>query len=257
MIQMDLNADIGEIDGEAGRALDRKILDVVTSCNIACGGHAGVENSMKATLKAAGERGVSTGAHPSYPDRENFGRVSLSIPAEILKDSLTRQVQSLVSIAKANGQVIAHLKPHGALYNDAAKDRDLSGLICEVADEFNIPVVYGLPNSELQRAAVRAGLYFVAEGFTDRLYAPDGSLTPRVKPGAVLESNDEVTQQAVDLAVQGRVRASSGEMIDLSVQTLCLHGDTAGASDLAAAIRNRLIESGVSLNAISQEDRRV
>ena len=97
MIQMDLNADIGEIDGEAGRALDRKILDVVTSCNIACGGHAGDENSMKATLTAAGERGVSTGAHPSYPDRENFGRVSLSIPAEILKDSLIRQVQSLVS----------------------------------------------------------------------------------------------------------------------------------------------------------------
>ncbi len=249
MTVMDLNADIGEIPGDEGRALDRQILQSVTSCNIACGGHAGDQTSMRATLKAAKELGVSAGAHPSYPDRENFGRSTLSIERNTLKDSLCQQVSDLKQLADEEGVSLSHLKPHGALYNDAAVTAELAQIICEVAHTFAIPCIVGLPNSDMQIAADRSGLSFLAEGFSDRRYAPDGRLTPRSQDGSVLHDEQDVLVQAKNLVCVGAVEASNGERIPLRIQTLCLHGDTDGAAKLSRAIRVALEQEGVQIMA--------
>lgn len=249
MTVMDLNADIGEIPGDEGRALDRQILQSVTSCNIACGGHAGDETSMRATLKAAKELGVSAGAHPSYPDRENFGRSTLNIERNALKESLCQQVSDLKQLADQEGVFLSHLKPHGALYNDAAVNAELAHIICDVAQTFAIPCVVGLPNSDMQIAADHSGLSFLAEGFSDRRYAPDGRLTPRSQDGSVLHCEQDVLAQAQDLVCGGAVEASNGERIPLRIQTLCLHGDTDGAAKLSRAIRVALEQEGVQIAA--------
>ncbi len=252
MTVMDLNADIGEIPGNEGRALDLQILQSVTSCNIACGGHAGDETSMRATLKAAKELGVSAGAHPSYPDRQNFGRMTLNIERDALKDSLCQQVSDLKQLADEEEVSLSHLKPHGALYNDAAVNAELAQIICDVAQTFDIPCVVGLPNSAMQIAADQSGLSFQAEGFSDRRYAPDGRLTPRSQDGSVLHDEQDVLAQAKDLVCAASVTASNGERIALRIQTLCLHGDTDGAEKLSRAIRAALEQEGVQITASEQ-----
>ena len=248
MKTIDLNADIGEIEGDAGRSLDADILSVVTSCNIACGGHAGDEASMRKTLSLAKKLGVKAGVHPSYPDRENFGRVSMAVSPEALRASLRQQVQMFMTIAEDEGVSITHLKPHGALYNDAAKDKDLATVISDVAAERGISMIVGLPGSKVRDAAITHNLQFCAEGFADRAYEDDGSLRARAKNGAVLDSANEQARQALEL-VSGNVTAFSGEHIQLDVQTICLHGDTPGAFEAAKAIRAVLESTGVSIGS--------
>ncbi len=245
---IDLNADVGELEGDAGRRLDADILSVVTSCNIACGGHAGDAESMRETLRLAKQRGVKAGAHPSYPDRENFGRSSLSIPLEELELSLRAQVKTFLAIAEEEGVTVAHLKPHGALYNEAAKDADLARIIAALADEFGILKLVGLPDSEMQLAANSYGLQFCPEGFSDRAYEDDGSLRARAKVGAVIHDSAEQSAQALALA-SGYVTAFSGKRISLKVDTICLHGDTPGAFEAAKAIRAGLEATGVSVGS--------
>ena len=247
MIRIDLNADIGELEGAEGRALDRQILQSVTSCNIACGGHAGDIATMRETVKAAKEFGVSIGAHPSYPDRENFGRVRHDISNEDLEKSLRCQISAIMEIVKSEGAAISHVKPHGALYNDAAKDEFLAEMLCRLTKEFGISRIFGLPGSKVIGEAQRIGLEFVAEGFSDRRYAPDGSLTPRTMDGAVLHHPQDVMDQACDLVCENAVTASNDDRIALTVQTLCLHGDTEGAAELSEAIRSALIERSVEI----------
>ena len=244
-----LNADIGELPGDTGRALDRAILDVVSRCNIACGGHAGDDESMRSTLRAARARNVAVGVHPSYPDRENFGRTTMQISAEDLAISLRQQVRTFLNIARDVGVTVAHLKPHGALYNDAARDAHLAGLIVRTAQDARITQLIGPPTSELSRAAEKVGLGFVAEGFADRRYSEDGSLVPRSEAGAVLTSIDEQISQTLQLVRDKCVTTRAGTSIDLHVQTICLHGDTTGAIHSAFAMREALNAHGISIEA--------
>ena len=231
---IDLNADLGE-----GDLCDVELLKIVSSCNIACGGHAGDAETMRRTLLCALENDVSVGAHPSYPDREGFGRRSGFLSGEDLLASLTLQINDLNSIAKAAGAQLSHVKPHGALYNDAVSDRELADLIARAISACAPNAAFvGLPDSELQRAAADHDLTFIAEGFIDRAYQDNGQLVPRSEPGAVHQSLELVLPQAVSLVGK--------------VDTLCIHGDTPGAVEAAAAVRGELEKQGVMIRAFGR-----
>lgn len=244
-----LNADVGELLGDEGRALDRAILDVVTRCSIACGGHAGDDESMTATIRAANARGVLIGAHPSYPDREGFGRSRINISDADLELSLLSQVRRLKAIGRERGVPVVHLKPHGSLYNDAARERVLADMVATVCVRTDIDTLIGPPLSELKAAAVAAGLTFVAEAFADRAYEADGSLTPRSMPGAVITDPAGQLAQVLSLVQSGRVTARTGEAVHLAAQTICLHGDTPGAAQSAYQLKQALLERGLSIEA--------
>lgn len=246
MKTIDLNADLGE-----GGAYDEALLEIVSSCNVACGGHVGDEGSMVATIRLALENDVAAGAHPSYPDREGFGRRSGFLAGDALYTSLTDQVTRLADIAAQLGVPLGHLKPHGALYNDAAVDAHLADIVARVVAEMPGRCrLVALPDSELQRAAQRQGLNFVAEAFVDRVYGEDGRLVSRSEPGAVLQDIDSIRAQAVSLAIDRKVRASNGESIDAPADTLCIHGDTPGADIAARAVREALRDCGVEIRCI-------
>jgi UPF0271 protein len=242
-----LNADVGELPGDNGRALDRAILDVVTRCNIACGGHAGDDESMAATIQAAVARNVLIGAHPSYPDREGFGRTRPSVSDQELEQSLLSQVRALKTIAHEQGATIAHLKPHGTLYNDAAKDESLAGIVISTCQRMGIPELLGPPGSALERKARQAGLVFVAEAFADRSYEADASLTPRALPGAVMTDEAMQLAQVVSIVEAGEVIARTGERVRVQAQTICLHGDTPGAAGSALALKRALVARGIEI----------
>ncbi len=232
MTAIDLNADLGE-----GDAFDVELLEIVSSCNIACGGHAGDDASMRTTVAAALRNNVAIGAHPSYPDPEGFGRVSGFLAGDELRASLQGQISALASIAEEQGASLRHVKPHGALYNDAVNDSVLadtiaSAIVASVPDA----ALVGLPDSELQRAAVRHELRFISEGFIDRAYQSNGQLVPRSQPGAVHESLELVLPQAISLVGK--------------VDTLCIHGDTPDAPRAAAAVRDALQDQGVEIRAL-------
>jgi len=228
---IDLNADLGE-----GGLYDVELLKIVSSCNIACGGHAGDAETMRRTLLWAMENDVSIGAHPSYPDREGFGRRSGYLSGEDLLEALTQQINDLNALAIDAGAELSHVKPHGALYNDAVNNRELADLIAR-AILAGVPsaALVGLPDSELQEAAAGHGLKFITEGFIDRAYRDDGQLVPRTEPGAVHKSLELVLPQAVSLVGK--------------VDTLCIHGDTPGAAEAAAAVRTQLEKQGVTIRA--------
>jgi len=242
---MDLNADLGE-----GDAYDFELLQVVSSCNIACGGHAGDADSMLATLRLALANGVSIGAHPAYPDRAAKGRRSGFLKGAELRSSLVEQLQSLSDLATSLGAKLQHVKPHGALYQDAARDQALAQLFAEVAEQA-VPgcALVGAPGSWLQRVAEQAGTRFVAEGFVDRAYLPDGGLVPRGTPGAVHAELNTITAQAVSIACRQQVTAQDGSVIAVPAATLCIHGDTANAGIAARAVRDVLEANGVQIRA--------
>jgi UPF0271 protein len=231
---IDLNADLGE-----GDPYDLELLKIVSSCNIACGGHAGDAETMRSTLLFAMENDVSIGAHPSYPDREGFGRRSGYLSGEDLLDSLTQQINDLKTLAIDAGAELSHVKPHGALYNDAVNDRSLADVIAR-AISASVPdaAFVGLPDSELQQAAADHDLTFIAEGFIDRAYQDNGQLVPRTEPGAVHKNLELVLPQAVSLVGK--------------VDTLCIHGDTPGAAEAAAAVRTQLEKQGVTIRAFGR-----
>lgn len=232
MPTIDLNADLGE-----GDAWDAALLQVVSSCNIACGGHAGDARSMRETVIAAVANGVAVGAHPAYPDREGFGRQSGFLFGDELRASLVEQIAALDAIAAKNGATLAHVKPHGALYNDAVNDRELADLIVSAVNA-TLPgaAFVGLPGSELQNAAIGRSVKFVAEGFVDRAYQENGQLVPRSEPGAVHHQMQQILSQAMSLVGK--------------VDTLCVHGDTPGAAGIARAVRKELEKQGVKVRAI-------
>lgn len=235
---VDLNADVGELEGPHGRGLDSALLNTVTSCNIACGGHAGDEFSMSQTLRAAAERGVACGAHPSYPDREGFGRRLIQIAPEQLRESLLVQLHQLKSQALAQSVSLRHVKAHGALYNAAAEDRSLAELLAQLTQEIGVDCLLGPPSSALSEAARAFDLQFIAEGFADRAYLPDGRLMPRTQPGAVLGDVDKQVTQALSIA-QDRP----------DIETICVHGDTPGAQRAAQRIREGLEANGIAVRA--------
>ncbi len=247
MTAIDLNADLGE-----GGLYDAELLQIVSSCNVACGGHAGDPESMAKTVSAAIANGVSVGAHPAYPDRRDFGRKSGYLRGDALYRSLTDQVTRLADIAAEIGTPLPHVKPHGALYNDAVTDSDLADIIARVVAEApGTPAFVGMASTELQLAAARYGLMFIAEAFVDRAYESDGTLVSRSEPGAVHGELSVITTQAVRLATEGRVTARNGDVIDVQADTLCIHGDTPGASEAARAVRDVLESHGVAISARS------
>ena len=245
MTSIDLNADLGE-----GDPYDEELLQIVSSANVACGGHAGDVESMAQTVRSAIANGVAIGAHPGYPDRDGFGRQSGFMTGDALYESLTDQVTSLADTAAQMGARLAHVKPHGALYNDAVRARDLADIIARVTAEApGEPAFVGMANTELELAAERHGLRFIAEAFVDRAYEPDGTLVSRKEPGAVHEDMAVATTQAVRLAEDGRVTARNGDQVDVRADTLCIHGDTPGAAEKARAVRDVLETHGVEIRA--------
>ena len=245
MATIDLNSDLGEGDSH-----DEELLKIVSSANIACGGHAGDAETMAQTIRSAIANGVAVGAHPGYPDREGFGRESGFMQGDALYESLTEQVTALADTAAQMGARLAHVKPHGALYNDAVRDRALADIIARVTAEApGGPAFMGMANTELEFAAKRHGLTFVAEAFVDRAYEPDGTLVSRKEPGAVHEDMAVATTQAVRLAEDGRTTARNGDEVDVRADTLCIHGDTPGAAEKARAVRDVLESHGVEIRA--------
>ena len=245
MATIDLNADLGE-----GDACDEALLRIVSSCNIACGGHAGDQESMVTTARAAIGCGVCIGAHPGYPDREGFGRVSRYLSGDPLYEALTEQVTALADIVAQLGVALTHVKPHGALYNDAIADRELADVIARVIAELHGDAAFvGMANTEMQAAAVQHDLSFVTEAFVDRAYEADGTLVSRSEPGAVHSELSVITAQALGLAQAGRATARNGDIIDVAADTLCIHGDTPGAAEAARAVRDVLDSHGIEIRA--------
>ncbi len=243
---IDLNADLGE-----GDAHDAELLRIVSSCNIACGGHAGDAESIAATVREALANRVSVGAHPAYPDREGFGRRSGFMSGEPLRDALRTQLAQFGRVAAELGATVTHVKPHGTLYTDAVVDAKLAAVIAAVVAEMpGRPMLVGQPGTELEAAAAAQGLRFVAEAFVDRAYRADGQLVPRSQAGAVHGDIARIQQQAVTLARDGSVQCADGSTIPVRADTLCIHGDTPGAAAAARAVRKALESEGVEIHAV-------
>jgi len=246
---IDLNADVGERPELAG--VEEQLLGFVTSVNVACGGHAGDAASMERLVRAALARGVAVGAHPSYPDREGFGRRAMRISTGEVSSAVAGQVAELLDVARRCGARVEHVKPHGALYNAAARDEALARAIAEgVARVAPGVVLVGLAGSVMLRAFADAGFPFAGEAFADRGYEPDGTLTPRGRPGALKETGDEAAAQAVGIAARGEVVASDGTTVHVEARTLCLHSDTPGALGLARAVAAGLREAGIGIRPL-------
>jgi 5-oxoprolinase (ATP-hydrolysing) subunit A len=232
-MRIDLNADVGEGCGD-----DDALFAIVTSANVACGWHAGDPVTMDATVRSATVRGVRIGAHPSYPDRENFGRTAMQRAPEAIEGDVTQQLRALDDIVRAHGARLRHVKAHGALYNTAARDRDVADAISRAVRSFDPHLaIVGLAGGEQIASARAHGLRAIAEVFADRGYRGDGSLIPRGQPGALIETVDGAVAQALDLARSGR-----GE-------TICLHGDGPHALEFARAIRAALENDGVTVRS--------
>ena len=246
---MDLNADLAEGTGPQGWAADAALLDVVTSANIACAGHAGDQGTMRRACEAALERGVRIGAHPGYEDRENFGRVELSLPVDQVVRQVSEQIALLIEIATESGGAVTHVKPHGALYHRASADAELAAAL---ADQFARAqpgvVVLGLDGSELLKAAAAAGLATASEGFADRAYDAAGLLVSRTLPGSVLDAAGAVAQ-AISIAHDATVTSIDGTEVKVVADSICIHGDTPGALALAKGLRAALAVSGVTVEA--------
>lgn len=246
--RVDLNADVGEGDVAADAAL----LAIVSSCSIACGGHAGDADSMARTVRLAGARGVSIGAHPSYPDREGFGRRAMEIAPARLAATLATQIGDLATIAAAAGVRLTHVKPHGALYAAAATDRGVAESVVAALRAIDPGLILvGLSGSELLRAGARGGLATASEVFADRGYEADGSLTPRHRPGALLDDPAAVAARALRMVTAGLVEAAGGAAVPVRADTICIHGDTPGAVALAGAVRAALDTAGVTVAPFS------
>ena len=249
-MRVDLNADLGEgLNGTAGQ--DAGLMPSITSANVACGFHAGAPGVMRATVALAREHGVAVGAHPGFPDLEGFGRRERQVAPRDVEDFVVYQVGALAAIAAAQGVRLQHVKPHGALFNMAARDRGLAEAIARAAAVIDRGLIlFGLPDSELVAAGARAGLRTAREGFADRAYQADGTLVPRTQAGAVIHDPELVVRRAVRMVREGMVDAIDESRVPLVIETLCVHGDTPGAADLAARIRRALLDAGVEVKAV-------
>ncbi|HVU57040.1 MAG TPA: 5-oxoprolinase subunit PxpA [Puia sp.] len=232
---IDLNCDMGE-----GMDTDEAIFPYISSANISCGYHAGDADTMRRTVELALRHHVAIGAHPSYPDRANFGRVDMlgkGVQQQEIGGLIVDQLIRLQAICDEFGARLHHVKPHGALYNRAAKDETVSALICRAIREFDPSLkLYGLSGSVMKDAAEQFGLVFVNEVFADRTYQADGSLTPRTQPGALIEDASQSLAQVEKMVKEGRVAVAGGGEIDITAETICLHGDGTHAVEFAKMI---------------------
>ena len=247
-VRVDLNADVGEGFGVWTSGDDEAIVAVVSSANIACGFHAGDPLIMRQTCAAAARHGVAVGAQVGYRDLAGFGRRRIDVPADALTADVLYQIGALQACAMAAGTRVRYVKPHGALYNTAADDPEQAAAITAAVAAIDpaLPVL-GLAGSQLAAAAERMGLRFVAEAFADRGYLASGRLAPREQPGALVTDPDEVAERAVEFVTHGRVRAVDGSEVAIKAESICLHGDTPGAAELARTVRIELERAGVAV----------
>jgi len=244
---IDINADIGEHDGE-GYSADSLLLDIVTSASIACGKHAGSLEVMRRTVALAYERRVSIGAHPGYPDREGFGRREIGLSLEKILDSFEIQIQNLQACCDAEGALLRYVKPHGALYNRAVKDSELAGLLAASVVRLDSSLVMlALAGSALETESRAHGLRSVPEAFIDRAYLSDGTLVPRGREGAVIEDSAAAAARAVTLATGEGVQTLDGSVIVIEAKSLCVHGDSRNALDTVRLARARLTEADFTI----------
>ena len=247
-MQIDINSDVGESFGAYRLGADADLVPHITSVNVACGFHAGDPSVMRETVRLARATGAAVGAHPGFPDLVGFGRRELRASAREVEDMVIYQIGALAAVARAEGVALAHVKAHGALYNMAARDRVLADAIAAAVRAVDPSLVlFGLPGSELLRAGEAAGLTVASEGFADRAYAPDGSLAPRTNAGSVLHDPDVVVRRAIEMVAGRRVIATDGSELTFRVDTLCVHGDTPGAPDLARRLRAGLQQHGIEV----------
>lgn len=240
---IDLNCDLGE-----GTGHDEALMPLITSANIACGAHAGDTSVMRATVRLALRHGVAVGAHPGFADREHFGRRELALPPEQIVALVRAQVEALRAIARDEGAVVAHVKPHGALYNLSAHDAVVADAIAEAVAGIDTRLwLYGLAGGELLKAGKARGLRVASEVFADRTYQADGSLTPRSRPDALIENETDAETQVVRMIRDRRVRATDGTDVPIIADTVCLHGDGTAAVMFARGLRAALTRAGVKV----------
>jgi UPF0271 protein len=251
-LHVDLNADVGESFGAYVIGDDEQLLRSVTSASVAAGFHGGDPSVLRRTIRLAKANGVRVGAHPGFPDLAGFGRRELRVTPGEAEDFVLYQIAAVAGVAAAEGVVLQHVKPHGALYNTAATNLELATAIARAIKAYDRSLVlFGPPASALCEAARAEGLRFAAEGFADRAYERDGSLVARRMPGAVLEGAAHVVSRAIGMIKERRVAAIDGAVVPLHIETICVHGDTPGAGRLAASLREGLTSAGIAVKAIA------
>ena len=250
---IDLNADLGESFGAWRMGDDAGVMPWITSANIACGFHAGDPLTMRATITLCARHGVALGAHPSLPDLQGFGRREMKVSPDEVHAQTLYQLGALHGLVRAAGMQLHHVKPHGALYNMAARERHLADAIAAAVHDFDpLLILVGLAGGALVEAGRDLGLTVQREGFCDRRYRADGSLTPRAEPGAVIEDIDAAVAQAVSIATRGEALSGDGKRVRIEADTLCLHGDRANAATFAERLRRALDDSGVQVAAVAR-----
>lgn len=253
MKRVDLNCDLGESFGNYTCGLDAEVIPHISSANVACGFHASDPLVMAKTVALAKQYGVAVGAHPGYPDLVGFGRRNMAVSAAELKAMVQYQIGALKAFCDAQGVAMQHVKPHGAMYNMAAKDQKLAVAICEAIQEIDPNLILlGLSGSEMLVAAKAVGLPCASEVFADRAYEDDGTLTPRALPGSVITDEEQAISRVLQMVQSGTVTARSGKIIPIQADSVCLHGDGVKAVAFASRIRQELTASGVEIVPLSQ-----
>jgi len=251
MIKVDLNCDLGESFGSYKMGNDEAMMPHITSANIACGFHAGDPLTMERTIKMALKHEVAIGAHPGYPDLVGFGRRNMQIVADEVKAMVKYQVAALKGMTEALGGKLQHVKPHGALYNQAAKDPLLANAIAQAIAEIDSELIFmGLANSEMKNAAAKFDLQFASEVFADRAYTKEGLLVPRSLDGAVIHDPHVCKNRVLAMVLKSQVTSVENQKIKIDTDSICIHGDNPKAYDLAVAIKNHLLENQIQVKAL-------
>lgn len=254
MHRIDLNSDLGESFGRYTLGLDSEVIPLVSSVNVACGMHAGDPVVMRATVRRAKEAGVAIGAHPGYPDLQGFGRRDMALSPDEAYAYAVYQIGALQAFCAAEGVRLAHVKPHGQLYNRAAVDAPLAQALAQAVHDVDPALVLvGLANGELVRAGHALGLRCAQEFFADRGYTTAGLLVPRSQPGALIDDEDFAVRRVVRVVREGSIESATGKTIAIQADTVCVHGDNAHALAFAAKIRAALAEAGIAIKPVSAE----
>jgi UPF0271 protein len=250
-IAIDINSDVGERPEALRDGSEELLLREITSANIACGGHAGNRQSMRTVIRLARKYAVNVGAHPGFPDRTNFGRREMDLTFDEIKAFVFKQVKFLLAVAKQNRVPLIHVKPHGALYNMAAKDSRIAHAIAAGVEKLDKSLMLiGLAGSQMLNVWKEMGFRIAAEAFGDRKYEPDGSLRSRKFPDALITNSSEAAQQALGIARDGLVVARDGSRIQIDAATICIHSDTPHATEMVAAIRKELELNGIAVSRL-------
>ena len=248
---IDLNSDLGESFGGWKMGMDEEVMGSISSSNVACGWHAGDPMVMVKTVRAAKARGVAVGAHPGYPDLMGFGRRNMTCTPDELYAYTLYQAGALAAVCRSEGVELQHVKPHGAMYNQAAKDPRMAEAIARAVRALGEGVILmGLAGSAFESAAAEAGVPFASEAFVDRGYRPDGSLVPRSQPGAFIRDPKEAAARMVRLVKEGIVTAADGSPLRLKARSICVHGDNPDAVEMARAVRAALEKEGIAVKAL-------